>query len=66
MADDGASQNAVWPLPAFYFKVEIEDVAALSFKEVSGLEVEIDPIEYRAGDSPNFSKIAMPGMRKSG
>lgn len=66
MADDGASQNAVWPLPAFYFKVEIEDVAALSFKEVSGLEIETDPIEYRAGDSPNFSKIAMPGMRKSG
>lgn len=64
MIDDSASQNAIWPLPVFYFKVAIEDVATLSFKEVAGLDVEIDPIEYRAGDSPNFSKISMLGMRK--
>lgn len=65
MADDGSAQNAIWPLPSFYFKVEIEDVNPMSFKEVSGLEFEIDPIDYRAGDNPNFAKISMPGMRKN-
>ncbi|MDR0982059.1 MAG: phage tail protein [Culturomica sp.] len=65
MADDGSVQGSVWPLPAFYFKVEISDINPMSFREVSGLDVEVDPIEYRAGDSPNFSKISMPGMKKN-
>lgn len=64
MADNGLSQNAVWPLPVFYFKVVIEDVATLSFKEVSGLDVENNPIVYRGGDNPNYSKISMPGMNR--
>lgn len=64
MAEDGSTQNAIWPLPAFYFKVEIEGLNEMSFKEVSGLDIEFDPIEYRAGDNPNFGKISMPGMRK--
>lgn len=64
MTDDGASKNAVWPLPVFYFKVEIEDVATLSFKEVAGLDVENNPIVYRGGDNPNYSKISMPGMNR--
>lgn len=55
-----------WPLPAFYFKVTIEDVGNISFKEVSGLDVEYDLIEYRAGDSKEFSKVKMPGLRKFG
>lgn len=62
MADNGLSQNAVWPLPVFYFKVVIEDVATLSFKEVSGLDVENNPLVYRGGGSPNYSKISAPGM----
>lgn len=66
MAEDGSAQNNIWPLPAFYFKVEIEDIGVMSFKEVSGLSAEIDPIEYRHGDSQVFSKIKMPGMLKSG
>lgn len=65
MAEDGSVQNAVWPLPAFYFKVEVEDIPEMSFKEVSGLDIEYDSIEYRAGDNPNFSKISMPGMKKN-
>lgn len=62
MADNGLSQNAVWPLPVFYFKVVIEDVATLSFKEVSGLDVENNPLVYRGGGSPNYSKISTPGI----
>lgn len=66
MAEDGSAQNNIWPLPAFYFKVEIEDIGVMSFREVSGLTIEVDPIEYRHGDSPVFSKIKMPGMAKCG
>lgn len=64
MTDGGASKNAEWPLPVFYFKVEIEDVATLSFREVAGLDVENNPIVYRGGDNPNYSKISMPGMNR--
>ncbi len=62
----GDKQDNVWPLPEFYFKVDIEDIGVMSFKEVSGLDMEFDVIEYRAGDSQEFTKIKMPGLRKSG
>ena len=62
----GEKQDGVWPLPEFYFKVSIDDVGEMSFKEVSGLDMEFDVIEYRAGDSKEFTKIKMPGLRKHG
>jgi phage tail-like protein len=66
MADDGSTQSTtVWPLPKFYFEVKW-DSEVMSFQEVSGLEVEAQPIEYRHGDSPEFSTISMPGLKKSG
>lgn len=66
MADDGSAQSkTVWPLPKFYFQVKW-DSNVMSFQEVSGLDVEAQPIEYRAGDSKNFSTIKMPGIKKSG
>ena len=68
MAEDGATQSGTtqaWPLPSFYFKVSVTDVGDISCSEVSGLETEYDMIEYRAGDSPVFTKQKMPGMRKA-
>lgn len=66
MADDGAKQSTtVWPLPKFRFEVKW-DAAVMSFEEVSGLSVEAQPIEYRHGDSPQFSTIKMPGLKKYG
>ena len=68
MAEDGAAQSAstqAWPLPSFYFKVSVTDVGDISCSEVSGLETEYDMIEYRAGDSPIFTKQKMPGKRKA-
>lgn len=38
----------------------------MSFQEVSGLDTEAQPIEYRHGDSPGFSTIMMPGLIKTG
>lgn len=52
----------VWPLPVFYFKVTISDVGEMSFKEVSGLNMEHDVIEYRSGDERSFTKIKIPGL----
>ena len=66
MADDGTTQSTnVWPIPKFYFQVKW-DSEVMSFQEVSELDVEAQPIEYRHGDSPQFSTISMPGLRKSG
>lgn len=66
MADDGSAQStSVWPIPKFYFQVKW-DSEVMSFQEVSGLEVEAQPIEYRHGDSPEFSTLSMPGLKKSG
>ena len=66
MADDGSAQTqAIWPLPKFHFQVKWDDTE-LAFQEVSGLDIETEPLEYRAGNSPVFSKIKMPGMLKSG
>ena len=66
MADDGSAQSTtVWPLPKFYFQVKW-DSEVMSFQEVSGLDIEAQPIEYRHGDSPVFSTIKMPGIKKTG
>ncbi len=64
MADDGSAQSqTVWPLPKFYFSVKWDDTE-LAFQEVSGLDVESEALEYRAGNSKVFSKVKMPGMIK--
>ena len=54
---------ANYPLPKFHFQVEWGG-ANLGFTEVSGLDVQIDPIEYRDGASPEYLKTKMPGMQK--
>lgn len=64
MADDGSAQSTtVWPLPKFRFEVKWDD-AVMLFQEVSGLDVESQPIEYRHGDSPQFAVLKMPGIKK--
>jgi phage tail-like protein len=64
MADDGSKQSATaWPMAKFQFEVKWDD-KVMSFQEVSGLDVEAQPIEYRHGDSKVFSPIKMPGIKK--
>ncbi|EJL89760.1 putative phage tail region protein [Herbaspirillum sp. CF444] len=66
MADDGSQQSkTLWPLPKFYFQVKW-DSQVMSFQEVSGLDIQSEEIKYRRGDSPEFSVIKMPGMKKVG
>lgn len=59
----GEVQDNVWPLPKFYFSVQIGGDTA-SFQEVTGLDSEARVIEYRHGDSPSFYPIKMPGLGK--
>lgn len=66
MADDGSAQSqTVWPMPKFHFQVKW-DSNVMSFQEVSGLDVQSEEIKYRHGDSPAFSPIKMPGLKKHG
>jgi len=59
----GEANDAVWPLPKFYFSVSI-DGTTMPFQEVSGLDSETQVIEYRAGNAKGFSTIKMPGIKK--
>ena len=64
---EGEVQDSVWPLPKFYFKVQIGSHAnAVHFQEVSGLDIEPQIIEYRHGNSKLFSTIKMPEISKTG
>ncbi len=62
----GEVQDNVWPLPKFYFTVQLGDDDSVSFQEVDGLESETQPIEYRHGNSPIFYPIKMPGLGQVG
>ena len=67
MAADGSKQSNVWPLPKFYFTVKLgSQDKTVSFQEISGLETETQIIEYRHGNSKQFSTIKMPGIAKAG
>lgn len=64
MADDGSTQSTtVWPLPKFLFEVKWGD-QVMHFQEVSGLDVESKSLEYRHGNSQQFSVVKMPGLKK--
>lgn len=58
------SDNA-YPLPGFHFSVDLGG-QIMNCSEVSGLEAELDVIEYRNGNSPTFSTQKMSGLRKGG
>jgi len=54
---------ATYPLPKFHFQVEWGG-SRIGFSEVTGLDTQVEAIEYREGSSPTFSKIKMPGLAK--
>jgi phage tail-like protein len=62
----GEQQDNVWPLPKFYFSVQLGDHNEVKFQEVTGLDTETKPIEYRHGNSPVFYPIKMPGLGRVG
>ncbi len=54
---------ANYPLPKFHFLVEWGG-SRIGFTEVTGLTIETEVIEYREGNSPEYNKTKMPGLRK--
>ena len=52
-----------YPLPRFHYQVDWAG-AKLNFTEVTGMDQQVEVIEYRHSDSKDFGKIKMPGMRK--
>ena len=52
-----------YPLPGYHFQVEWCG-SRLGFTEVSGLDIEIQVIEYREGSSPQYAAMKMPGIPK--
>jgi phage tail-like protein len=52
-----------YPLSKFHFQVEWGGTN-IGFQEVSGLDKEIEKLEYRDGSSPEYSKVNFPGMVK--
>jgi phage tail-like protein len=54
---------ATYPLSKFHFQVEWGGTK-IGFTEISGLDSEVEVIEYRQGASPEYSKIKMPGLHK--
>ena len=66
MPETGNEQSkSTWPLVKFQFSVKIGDKEAF-FQEVTGLSAEVQQIEYRQGNSKEFSSVKMPGIKKSG
>ena len=52
-----------YPLPRFHFQVDWGG-AKMSFTEVTGLDMQVEVIEYRHSDNKDFNRIKMPGLRK--
>ena len=63
MAEGDKQSTNLWPIPKFKFKVQWDD-REVAFQEVSGLDIEAQPIEYRHGNSPGYSVLKMPGLKK--
>jgi phage tail-like protein len=64
-ANAQASISRNEPFTCGNFRVEIQGITAMSFSEVSGLEVSIDVVEYRAGDAKVNTEQKLPGLYKT-
>lgn len=54
---------STYPLPVYNYRVSIESLT-LGFSEVSGLQVEYEPVTYKHGLSFAMGSKIIPGMRQ--
>jgi len=54
-----------YPQPVFHYLVEWAGTRT-GFSEVSGLDIEVQSIEYREGNNPEYEPLKMPGIPKYG
>src|ERR1700755_1691636 len=65
--DNGSAEGATWPMPKSRFEVDLgPSMTGIAIREVSGMDVEHQIIEYRASNSALFSVEKMPGIVKYG
>jgi phage tail-like protein len=50
----------------FFFSVQFDEDISATFQEVEILNSDLQPIEYRHGNSPIFYPIKMPGLGRVG
>lgn len=55
-----------YPYRVFRYQVEITGLTRAGFSEVSGMNLSIDPIEYREGDDLRNTPRKLPGLTKFG
>lgn len=56
------SNKEGWPLPKFYFEVDMGSDLNIGFQAVDGLESTVEPYEFRDGNSSDFFKQKRPGL----
>lgn len=56
----GDKQGTPWPVPNMHFSVTIGDIGEIPFQKVVGLNVKFEIVEYRSGNSVEFSNVKMP------
>ena len=67
MDDDRSKEGTTWPMPKFRFEVDFgTQLKKIAFQEVSGMDKEVQVIEYRHSNNPQISTIKMPGIAKYG
>jgi len=54
------------PFRVFRYKVVIEGIERAGFSEVSGMNISVDPIEYREGNDIRNTPRKYPGLAKFG
>jgi phage tail-like protein len=67
MAQDKNEIKSTYPLPVYNYRVTVlkdGDPLVVSFAEVSGLNIEYEPITYKHGLSFVMGSRIMPGMRQ--
>ena len=50
-----------YPMPAYHFVVQWGGTR-IGFQEVSGLNIQIDTVEFRDGSNPEFHPLKIPGQ----
>ena len=63
MALSKSEIKATYPLPAYNYRVTVES-DEVSFSEISGLNVEYEPVTYKHGFSFVFGDKIIPGMQQ--
>jgi len=57
--------DVAWPMPKFHFKVHWDGSSEHGFTEVTGLVMETQTIDYRAGNDERFLVQKVPGLKKT-